>query len=391
MSGFILALVASSFALSQRLFGWRTAGWSLLLLASFAPLYGHGKNAIGEIPGTFFLVLGLFLATFLSGAEGKRRTLLFAGTGLALGLSMAAKPIFLIMIPPALVLAWILHRRERIGTLTERTVLVIAAGAAVLLWIVLQFSGDSLAATLSIYAANPNESSLVTLVLAGLKRLVTEAQPLYFLLLELVWLASALVRMRAKQPIHLSETLALAFSILLSLAFLKTVGYYRYFFPAQWLALVFLPSALDVLVSALASKVKKLSEAAFRRGIFAMAMLLVLFQLYQTFFSSWVSAHYASTRSRDLHAAFQELDPEETIFLYNVPEVEPFIPHRNYFQYLMFSREIKRGREMIARIAEGVPERVVVRSDAYDADPSPFAGYTVETSVDRYLMLRKQP
>ena len=60
MAFFIISLISIFFLLSKRLFGFRVAVFASILVASFPPLYGHGKSLLGEVPGLFFLLLFLF-------------------------------------------------------------------------------------------------------------------------------------------------------------------------------------------------------------------------------------------------------------------------------------------------------------------------------------------
>src|SRR3989344_789436 len=61
---FLLGLVTVFYFLSRKLYGAKLALFSTLLLATFSPLYGTGKNFLGEVPGLFFLVAGLLLLAF---------------------------------------------------------------------------------------------------------------------------------------------------------------------------------------------------------------------------------------------------------------------------------------------------------------------------------------
>src|SRR3989344_112238 len=61
---FLLGFVLVFYFLSRKLYGAKLALFSTLLLATFSPLYGIGKNFLGEVPGLFFFVAGLLLLAF---------------------------------------------------------------------------------------------------------------------------------------------------------------------------------------------------------------------------------------------------------------------------------------------------------------------------------------
>ena len=89
---FIIALASAVFFLVRLLYGTATAGWSVLLLATFPMLYGNGKSVLGEVPGLFYLAAALLALLKLerSGWKQTHRYVLvgiLAGTGVALALS----------------------------------------------------------------------------------------------------------------------------------------------------------------------------------------------------------------------------------------------------------------------------------------------------------------
>ena len=97
---YILAFCAAAYALIRSLFGQRSALWSLVALVGFAELYGNGKVVLGEVPGLFFLMLTLY---FLHRLEKSAYTdmRLYLLSGLAAGLCIVTKPIFILFLPAA--------------------------------------------------------------------------------------------------------------------------------------------------------------------------------------------------------------------------------------------------------------------------------------------------
>ena len=87
---FLFALFA--YIATRKWYGDNAAIATLALIVSFLPFYGNGKSALGEVAGLFFLLAGLL---FLENNNLKKIFL----SGLFLGLSVATKPFFLLVLP----------------------------------------------------------------------------------------------------------------------------------------------------------------------------------------------------------------------------------------------------------------------------------------------------
>ena len=92
---FLFAFFLVAYFLSKQQMQKTLAILSLLLLASFAPIYGNGKNVLGEIPGLVFLFAGLLGVGMIE--RGVRTITLFVLTGLFFGLCVVTKPIFIFL------------------------------------------------------------------------------------------------------------------------------------------------------------------------------------------------------------------------------------------------------------------------------------------------------
>ncbi|MBI3634358.1 MAG: glycosyltransferase family 39 protein [Candidatus Yonathbacteria bacterium] len=353
------------------------AVYALLLLVSFAPIYGNGKNVLGEIPGLVFLFAGLLCLGMVE--RGLRTVAPFLLAGLLLGLCVVTKPVFLLVLPALVIPLYFYHR-----TFLSRPMFVgyfvLAFCVPVLVWFWVQFSSDSFINILSIYA-NPHNTSLLGSMFVNLKRLIIEIQPMYFMVLLGIWAVSFVVRLRRKVHISYVELVTFSFSVLIFLAYLRTVGYYRYFFLGQVFALMYFPLAFSTL---LGGKIPKFA-------IGFIFTLLVVFQFYQTGFHSWVASYYQGTRTRELTAYFKTQPPEQIFFLYQVPEVALFLPISTYFQYMKVTSTILPGKEQLGKIREGLPDQIVIISEQYDPKDVMFVKYREKRVVDRYTILEKGP
>lgn len=382
---YLVLFVIASYFFVRRQYGELPAGIAALLMATFPLLYGNGKSVLGEVPALFWFTLGLIALQTLEKSTFKNVYTSFLA-GLFLGLSFAAKFTFMLVVPAALVVLILRFRTLR----TELTLKVFWAGVIgfilpVLLWLYLQFApGDSLQTTLAFFV-NPygyGGQALGAGVIANLLRFLTEATPAYFLLMLAPWAVALYLR---RKTLPLSELFAFVFSILVVLAYLRTPGWYRYFFPAMMLAFVFFPMATIYLRDRMLTLMPRLHPL--RSLLFVGFVVLVLVQGYQLAHSSYVASYYKSTRTHDLMAYFGALSPATTVFLYNVPEIAIFLPSTTYYQFVMPHDDQPFGKEALPLLAQGIPELVVVNAETYQHDPNPFTKYKVKDRVSHYLVL----
>jgi 4-amino-4-deoxy-L-arabinose transferase-like glycosyltransferase len=103
---YLLATIYVFYRLA-RLFGGTRLAWvatALLATSQGISLFEYGREVLGEVPGFFFLVFGLLL---LFGHWEKPTWRRLAAAGLLLGLSVVTKNQYLIVIVPAIGLAWL--------------------------------------------------------------------------------------------------------------------------------------------------------------------------------------------------------------------------------------------------------------------------------------------
>jgi 4-amino-4-deoxy-L-arabinose transferase-like glycosyltransferase len=106
MALYLLAAVCVFYRLAHRLSGYRLA-WvaaALLITSRGVSLPEWGRQVLGEVPGFFFMAAGLVLWFAAWERAGWRRLVLI---GLLLGLAMVTKSQYLLVLAPALGLAWL--------------------------------------------------------------------------------------------------------------------------------------------------------------------------------------------------------------------------------------------------------------------------------------------
>ncbi len=375
MAGFILALFAVVYLLWRDFIKPRPLILAFLLLATFAPIYGHGRNVLGEIPGLFYLASAVYFL-YLIDLDRQRSIYYLIWFSLAAGLAVTTKPIFLLLLPGLVVVAGILFKR---GVLTPRRA-VVSLGAFILpivLWYLTQFSGDSLASIFNLYA-NPHVVDTKMAIMSNLRSFVTAGQPFYMLVLWFIWSLALLVKLQRKQTINLAEAWLWAFTSLVLLAYLRMPGYYRYFFLGQFWALVYLVPSIETIIY----------QKKIKIGITVILIILVVFQLHQTVTNSWVANYLDSTTTADLSQIVPELAINHSVLLYQTPELVTFLPHNNYWQYLKVTPSVVIGENNLKLIEVGIPDLVFTPNDNLNG-LGLIENYQLVKNIDRFTVWSK--
>ena len=381
---------------------------SMILLASFPPLYGQGKNVLGEVPGLFFLISSLvFLEIALTNfLKNNSKSYLFLFGGLFIGLTISTKPIFILVVP-SIVLGYILYflTQKQKGIAfpwSKITYILIGILVPILYWFKFQFHGESIQSILNFYA-NPHSIDVYGAVLKNLKRFVTEGQPIYTLFLFGVWSASVVVRIYKKREIYFSELVAWSMSLLVLCAFIRTIGYYRYFFISEVLSLTFLVYSLFVIKNCLFNNLSKI-RLFYLSVSFALVLCIIFSQFNGLFFTSWIAKNRYSNKTQVLESWFENYNNKngEEVFIYQSPELVPFIKNSNYSQFIDYvAPPMTIGSSSLERIRLGIPEIIVfneqnmyldnlkkLASGLYQFD-NLNAGLCNPEKVDRYIVVRE--
>lgn len=381
---FIFSLALAAYFLMRRESGSHLAAFSLLLLAGFAPLYGHGRTVIGEVPGTALILL---LLLFIRSREERDFSLLdVAIAGLLVGLVMAAKPIFFIVGVPTLVIAFFLSRSRLSGK--RLALFCLLALACLALWLFLQFGGESLAEIARIYSGDPDRVSIFATAIHNVKDMLTHLETLYFMGLMVLW-ALGLYISRKEAGVSQAERGAFVFSIMLSGAYLASVGYYRYFFPAEALALLYLPLSLSRL-SRLFSTRNILSEKTLGTLLSLGLIALSLFQFYQTGFKSFISSYFTSRRTALLSENLSAIG-QGPVLVWDVPEAVLFLPNDNYYQYVEFATAVRGKEQLPELVAQKIPSAIVIPSSLLERAPELSRSYTLAKDLGKYVILGRKP
>lgn len=384
---YILLLVAAVYLFAYSIWGFRTAMWSTLLVATHAPVYGNGKNVLGEVPGLFFFFVLLYLAYKLERDKG-RSIPLWLGTGLAAGMFMATKPNFLLLLP-VLCIAGVFCRKRFMPNWKGMLSGVVAMLVPLATFVMTTFGlSTPLTSVFAGYGSMPGlrdvtGMTLPQLILKNIGLFFHESTPALLLCTFVAWFAYAIIRLRKKTEVPLHEYVALGFTAATILYFLKMPGFYRYLFVAQIITFPYLVESVDALVTR--RKAKIVSAAVF--------VLAIVFQFYLLCFHSWVAGHYQGTRTKELTEYFQQLDSSTRVFFYHVPEAITFFRGEAYWQYfqLLYYADAF-GKEQAPVLVRGESDLVIVSRDLESDAQTSLGMYRKDREIDhgRYVVYTRK-
>lgn len=377
---FIILFVTVSYLLARRLYGPHAANATLLLLVTFAPLYGNGKSVLGEVPGLFYLVLGLLLLERLI-ARSSGSHFLGLAAGMAFGFAVATKPIFLLLVPALLIGIGI--QRERCLR-EKKEILLVSIGLLLSLsiWAGTQFGGDVSLGKIWAHYSNPSSVGAVGPVIwSNSVRFITESTPLHFMALLVLALGFLAFKRRERTPILLIEVVIAAFALLIVASYLRTAGWYRYFFPGHILLFIFVPGACFYF----AQRIMQRSRLA-ARAIFLLPFMLATVQFSHLLYKEHGCALDAAVEVR---AALLAIPSGQQLLFYNTPEIAFSFAGSSYFQYLAITPASTIGGEHAQGIQAGRFDRIVAPTPHIERGD--FAGtcYAIEARYGNYAVLRR--
>ena len=377
---FLLGFVLVFYFLSRKLYGAKLALFSTLLLATFSPLYGIGKNFLGEVPGLFFFVAGLLLLAFSEKAVRKSYPLIIF-SGFFLGMAASAKPIFLLILP-ALAVAFLLNWRKYL-LIKEGLAFTAALGSGVFLalaaWVFTQFGGETSLERVWAHYSNPYYvSDFTPVILSNLKRFFTESTPFHLLVLFLVSVWFFTKRFRKGEEMAVSEIAAWAFASLVLLAYFRTAGWYKNFFPGHVLFFLFLAPGIE-------SFLESFSLKKFLGAVIFLAVVIQLIPLWQE--NSWCR--------EDAPTAFEPylktIPADKSVFFLTVPQIAARFDGANFYQYLKMSDYLKMGEENLERMRRGEFDFIFAPQGVLEELSKIPACYEFQNNISKILIYQKNP
>lgn len=379
---FLLALVAASYFLVRKWYGACAALITLALIVIFAPLYGNGKSFLGEVPGLFFLTAGLLILSYLP-RLGKSNFWLSLAAGAMLGMAMSVKPTYLPLLP-ALVIGLAVNWRIFVTTRKGRETLIVGLLGlflALSVWILTQFGTSTSVTGIFSHYSNPYYlNDWLSVILLNLKRFFIESTPLHSMLLLIIVVWFFVKRFWNKEAVSVGEITVFVFALLTFAAYLRTVGWYRYFFPAHFLLFLFIVPAAESLLNTL-FKLKKWQTFLFWLVISAL-FLAQLLPLSKNALSCKIDAPSA------VEPYFANLGPKERVLFYSLPQLAARYSRFVFFQYIKMSEHLQLGQDNLALINKGFFTVIFIEEGRQD-EMSQYKDYYLEKNIHGISIYRK--
>ena len=351
--------------------------WALLLIGSFPPLYGHGKNVLGEIPGLFFILLSAFFIKKIE--EGKQGLVNWSLFGLFFGLALSTKPIFILAVPGFLFVLIRMHFNK--GEIDVKKIIILFTSVLmpVLAWFWIQFfSTDSWLSILNFYI-NPHSVKIIPAVILNIKDFFTHTRTLFTGGVFTIWTITLAYSYYQNRKISLFETYLYTLSLFVFILYFRNPPYYRYFFISEALSVIFLTVNLFSF---------NFGKLWLKNAARVFLGLLFVFQFYQLGFHSWVADSYQSHRAEIMKKALGTLPSDRPIFVYQAPETIIFLKNYNYYQYFSGTTASEFGQENLKILKNGGDVLVLTKKDFLTINPSLFLRYSLLKEFDRYVVLK---
>jgi 4-amino-4-deoxy-L-arabinose transferase-like glycosyltransferase len=307
-----------------------TALLAVLLLSVFSPLYGNGKNVLGEVPGLVFLFVSVWAFERLL-QKGTMWYAIVAGVGATL--ASASKPLFLPFL--AIFGLYTLYTAMTRSLAWKHFFVMWGVGAVFfVVWIATQFSTHTDFLFVWNHYLNPyNVRDVWAGAWYNVRLFFSDPSPAHFLCMMVV---SFCVVVWYRKNLHTFIPLYF-FSLFLLVNFLKSPPWYRYFFVAHVIVIV-----LSSFVWA-----RLLENVRVKKFIMGVLVLLVVGQGYYTvthidrmYYPPW----------REVREIVENNNGRA--FFINVPECEFFARERNYAQYLYIRDGLSYGGERLVSLGE---------------------------------------
>lgn len=330
MMFFLTAFLVLSYYLTRRLYNNIFISLaSLALVITFLPFYGNGlSGGLGEVPGLVYLFAGLLLI------EGKKWFKILLG-GFFIGLCAATKVIYLSAIFAVFCNEILLFIKKKEFDWKRWLILALGIAIPLFFWIITLLPPNAswvdLQNLLSYYG-NPYQTGR-SIIFTNILKFFTETTPIHFVLLFSVFVISGLARLKNYNNNNPFFFTLFIFIVVNILWFLETPGWYRYFFPAQLIVLVFFPGALNQIFQNISyPRVKKYGAIVIILSLVLVQSIHLIRERSSTLYYNSETRLFAEHLEQEIgdEADVVIIDHPELWFLLNNPSTRQFIhlnPH----------------------------------------------------------------
>ena len=386
----LFLLTGVSYFFVRKIGGRRAAFFSVLLLATFSPLYANGKTATGDVPGFVALLLALYYLYV-------RKWYLLSGV--LLGIATTTKPsLYLLLFVLSVAEILLSESQSRL-----RHVCAIAGGwiAVCMPWLVSLPARPLTRETwkeVYLFFTNPFPADAVRAVdvlFAGDASVLTHTTVLYYVAFAVVTLL-AVWYTRREDGVY---TRLLRFAVLYALAagmlYVRSPGWLRYLLAGQLLLFLMFPVACDVLFRQRSWRYNLPSQA-----LSLFLGMLIVGQILHFFFFSWRTASWGVTEKAASLIVLAGAD--KTVGVIDDPSVASLLPAKQVYQVMRISGNTVLGISPLAYAPEKLPDYVFIPYSRFsnDTERDFVEPYTVVLQTqyrnitppgERYAIYQKMP
>ncbi len=311
----LLSFLLTVLTVGRKFFGDTRALLAVLLIATFASLYGS-RTAVGEIPGSLFLFGSLFLLF---------RERSYAWGGVLLGLAVVTKPAVFMLAVPAVAVALLIERRE----FFKRSFMIgLGALPAIAAWFVLvvgnPFSKEVWGTILSFYK-NPYGGELQSNMLHNLSGFFSSTTLIYFGVLFCgILFARKWLKDDSLKPLY---HFVIVYAMVAFFYYLRSPGWLRYILIAEFLILFLLPPALESIALRFEHMLR--GKITIRTAVCATVLALSAVQLIQLFTAA--DLFYSDAAMKTVRH-IEETYKGRSLAALDVLEVSTFLGSREKYQ-----------------------------------------------------------
>jgi len=188
---------------------------------------------------------------------------------------------------------------------------------------------------------------------------------------------------------YAAETCAWIFGTLILIAYLRTPGFYRYFFYANVAAILAFPAALELVLKNLITHARSWNTNTLSRDLTILVCVgLVTFQTYHMFTKAYISRTYTTTQIPLLEQYFgTEFESWRQPYVYDAPEIVPFLTGSAYSQYIEGSEsgQFAVGIPLEEALASE-PGTIILNEKRWYDEPETFSRYETIVQLQHYVV-----
>ncbi len=344
----IVLTLSATLYVADKMFGASEAVLSFLLIASFASFYDSGRTVVGEIPGFFFLLTGLYY--WLQKED-------YYKVGLLWGLAVVTKPSVFGLIIPAITITLIERNFESIKRLFK---IAVAMLPAAFVWFLVVTKGAPMTAMSSVaeFYKNPYSSDISSNVIRNIKSLPFSTTIIYFSgLFALILVARYLIG--KEDRLKKFYNFVIIYSVFAFIYYLRSPGWLRYILIIELLILFILPHALSVIIE----RIKQIPINKKFKAVISAVSILVLIQTVQLF---TISDIYYGDEVPNMISYINSNFPDSSIATFQVAEASAFFKTEKRFNQLNLTGIPTLGENPLS---SGIlPEVIVTKSGEIDQE-----------------------